>query len=82
MLKQITMVKLQNNEKATLFSIMSKYDSTFPLLGDALSNIIQGSDSDSDITVIDTLICSNTLDKEDKSILDRIFLLRTIEMNF
>ncbi len=76
------MIKLQNNEKATLFNIMSKYDNTFPLLGDALSNVIQGSDSDSDISIIDSLICSNTLDKEDKSVLDRIFLLRTIEMNF
>ncbi len=76
------MINLQNNEKATLFNIMVKYDSVFPVLGDALSNVIQGSNSDRDITTIDKLICSNTLDKEDKAILDRIFILRAIEMNF
>jgi hypothetical protein len=76
------MLNLTNNEKATLFNIMLKYDTILPVLGDALSNVIQGSSSLNDITIIDKLICSNRLDKKDKNDLDSIFITESIELNF
>lgn len=46
------MIKLQNNEKATLFNIMSKYDNTFP----SMITFIRSKDIKDFRPLIDTLI--------------------------
>lgn len=65
--------------KAQLFDLMTKYDNKFPNLGTALSKTIQGTNSDSDVKVIDNYITSGVLDNDDKISLDKLFILRPVE---
>ena len=75
-------MKLSVIEKSKVYSILEKYDNIFPQLGDALSNTLQSIESDTDINIIDDYICSNRLKIEDKKALDRIFIMRAMELNF
>ena len=75
-------MKLQDTQKQTLFSILTKYDNVYPTLGDALSKTLQGTASNSDIDIVDGFICSNKLDEADKTALDKIYIGRILELNF
>ena len=61
---------MTTTNKTILWNLLSKYDNTLVSFCDSLSNVIQGKDTDSDISTI--FFSYNEIDSNDVKLLDKV----------